>query len=350
VTASAPVSPHRGPRGFDGIRGQDVAIGTLTRALESRRVHHAYRFEGPEGVGKEAAARRFARALVCTGGDPLGCGACGACERALRMTPGPPELPAHPDVVLVERGLYPAAAFGKSSPETAEISVAQVRSLIIAKAAFPPHEGRARVYLVRAAHELSVSAANALLKTLEEPIDRTHFVLLTSRPDRLLPTIRSRTLPVRFGPLPDSLLADVLAERGVPTDLHPAVIALASGSASAALALSDPTEHSVRDGFVRAILGATDREGPNAAMELAEHFDKGREELRELLRGLALHLVREARALAEHDPDGAAEQARRYESIGAALRRSERNAAGGLTLAELVLELRGARVLPPPRF
>src|SRR5262245_55689940 len=71
-----------GGMGFDHVLGQPTAVATLVRALEAGVVHHAYRFEGPAGVGKELAALAFARALLCEGGDRLGCGRCEACRRA----------------------------------------------------------------------------------------------------------------------------------------------------------------------------------------------------------------------------------------------------------------------------
>ena len=183
---------------FDAILGQPTAVGTLEQMLRSGRIHHAMRFEGPKGVGKEMAAMAFAQALVCTSEDPLGCGVCSACERAVTLGEGKPAVPVHPDVIFVERGLYPPEVLGRSRPEAQELSVDQIRSVVLERVAYPPHEGKARVYIIRRAEELSISAANALLKTLEEPGRNTHFILLVSRPARLLSTIQSRTLRVRF--------------------------------------------------------------------------------------------------------------------------------------------------------
>ncbi|MCL2448321.1 MAG: hypothetical protein FWD17_05190, partial [Polyangiaceae bacterium] len=98
------------------VRGQPAAVQTLRRALASGRVHHAYLFDGPEGVGKERAAFGLAQALVCEqrqAGTPDACGACSSCARAVprsgesgRKAGERAELPLHPDVVVLERGLY----------------------------------------------------------------------------------------------------------------------------------------------------------------------------------------------------------------------------------------------------
>jgi DNA polymerase-3 subunit delta' len=104
----------------------------------------------------------------------------------------------HPDIVFLERGLYEPSQIGRKTPETQDISVDQVRTLVLARAAFGPHEGRAKVFIIRRAEELSIAAANALLKTLEEPLPRTHFILLTAQRAELLSTVQSRALPVRF--------------------------------------------------------------------------------------------------------------------------------------------------------
>ncbi|MGH7329692.1 MAG: ATP-binding protein, partial [Polyangiaceae bacterium] len=191
------------------LKSQSAPLETLQRALTSGRVHHAYLFEGENGVGKELAAFGLAQALECerrAQGAWESCSACSACERVLPKG----GVSRHPDVVVLERGLYEPAQIGRKNPETAELSIDQVRTLVLARAAFPPHEGRAKVFIVRRAEELSISAANALLKTLEEPGARTHFVLMTTQPDALLPTILSRTLRVHFGSLSDSTVVDIL--------------------------------------------------------------------------------------------------------------------------------------------
>src|SRR5215471_17616540 len=159
---------------FDKIRGQASALATIERALGSGNIHHAYRFEGPNGVGKEAAAFAFAQALVCTTAPPPGrayhgCGACHACARATTFAEESPRVPLHPDVLLLERGLYPPDVLRRPRPELQDISVDQIRRLVLERISFSPHEGRGRVFIVRRAHELSISAANALLNFLEAP-------------------------------------------------------------------------------------------------------------------------------------------------------------------------------------
>src|SRR4030095_522931 len=90
---------------FADILAQEPAVRTLTRALETGRVHHAYRFEGPDGVGKELAAFALAQSLVGEK-SPAACPGCRACRRAVTLSEQEPRVPLHPDVVLVERGLY----------------------------------------------------------------------------------------------------------------------------------------------------------------------------------------------------------------------------------------------------
>ena len=141
---------------FSHILGQDTAVTTLTRALTTDRVHHAYRFEGPDGVGKEMAAFALAQALVCVGGDPLGCGHCDACRRVVTFSEERPRSPLHPDIRIIERGFYPPEVLGQRTEETKEISVHQIRAIVLSHAQFPPHEGRARVFLIRAAEEMSI--------------------------------------------------------------------------------------------------------------------------------------------------------------------------------------------------
>jgi DNA polymerase-3 subunit delta' len=328
---------------FSHILGQQTAIGTLTVALQHGRVHHAYRFEGPDGTGKELAAFALAQALVCAAGDALGCGRCDACRRAITLAEERPHAPLHPDVTILEKNFYPPETIGRSRPELTDISVDQVRTIVLAHAAYPPHEGRARVYIVRRAEELSTGAANALLKTLEEPRSGTHFILLTARGERLLNTIRSRSLPVRFGPLSDDILRGILRARGVPDARQDLAIELAAGSASAALELADEERTAARDAFVAEAMAAVSARDLGAAVSFAESRDKDKDALRDDLRALGAALARSARESADASPRAAVVAARRYEAVARAVTHLDRNASPPLTIIALIQEMREAR-------
>jgi len=327
---------------FDAILGQATAIGTLTRALRSGHVHHALRFEGPDGVGKELTAMAVAQALVCSGGDPLGCGTCSACRRASTFSDGTPKVVHHPDIIFVERGFYPPETIGRSRPETQDISVDQVRSVVLTHAAYPPHEGRARVFIVRRADELSNSAANALLKTLEEPGAGTHFILLTSRPSRLISTIRSRSFRIRFNPLPRPVLLDLLKTRGVGDDRANEVVDLAAGSASLALKLADPDASSGRNAFVQAAIDALHSKDAAGLLALAESRSKDKQVLRENLEALAARLARMAHAETFANEARAPLDAIRYQIVLQAMRELDRNASPALLIESMMLRMRAA--------
>jgi DNA polymerase-3 subunit delta' len=199
------------------------------------------------------------------------------------------------------------------------------------------------VFIVKGAEELSTGAANALLKTLEEPRPGTHFVLLTSRGDRLLNTIRSRTLPIRFAPLPEAVVRGALRQKGVPEDRHDLAIELAAGSVSAALELCDAERTDARDAFVKGVLAAVDARDLGPAVALAESVDRDKEQLRNDLRALAAALARAARADVEGAPARAGVAARRYAAVARAVVHLERNASPSLAMSSLIAELRDAR-------
>lgn len=176
------------------IRGQQRAVAQLRRALASNRVAHAYLFCGPAHCGKHTTGLALAAALNCESTDPdkalLGCGSCSTCERIAAGN--------HPDVqTLQQEG---AAQI---------IPIQTIRKRVIPQLGMAPHEGKARVFLIEEAAALQGPAANALLKTLEEPPARTHFVLCTVAPDQLLTTIRSRCQRVSFNALPPDIAAEL---------------------------------------------------------------------------------------------------------------------------------------------
>jgi DNA polymerase III subunit delta' len=324
------------------VRAQPTAVETLRRALAAGRVHHAYLFDGPDGVGKERAAFGLAQALVCerrAEGSADACGVCGACVRAV---PRPGEGRAlHPDVVVLERGLYDAAAIGRRTPEVQDISIDQVRTLVLSRAAFSPYEGRAKVFIVRRAEELSQAAANALLKTLEEPRARTHFILLSSSADALLPTTRSRTQRVRFAALPDDVVTELLTEHGVEPAHASEIARLAGGSMAAALVLSDAEAGARRNDFVSLAMAALDARDLGPALELAEEAKKGdKQALLEHLQALAGALCTQARAAVGAMDRRAGIAAARHALAVAAVDQIEANAAAQLAVEAMLIRMR----------
>jgi DNA polymerase-3 subunit delta' len=164
---------------WQSLAGQDRVVAQLRRAIERDRVPHAYLFSGPRGAPLYDTALALAMALCCQRARGEGCGDCDACAKIAAGI--------HPDVVtLIREG---AAQI---------VPIESVRSQVIARLGLPPHEGAVRVFIVEEATSLAPPAANALLKTLEEPPARTLFILGTTAPEQLLPTIRSRCQRVRF--------------------------------------------------------------------------------------------------------------------------------------------------------
>jgi len=198
---------------FSGILGNKPALRLLEGALASGEPSHAYLFYGPLGVGKRTVARRFGAALVA-GGDS------GAEDRALRRL--------HPDLSEIE-------------PDGRYTTIDQGRE-ITRQAASRPFEGARRVFVLRA-DTLNVQAANALLKTLEEPEGGAVFVLLATSREGVLPTIVSRAQAVRFDPVPPAEVVSFLVEqRGHPEGGARLAGALGRGSVGLALRYAEEEE------------------------------------------------------------------------------------------------------------
>lgn len=215
---------------LEDLVGQDQAVTVLRRAIATHRVPHAYLFEGPPGIGKRSAAIGLGMALNCDASANAGAGAaCGACDPCRRIAGG-----LHPDVLTF-------------ATDGTQIVIEQAKE-IVALGQRRPHEARARVIIIDDAHRLNANAANCLLKTLEEPSPGTHLVLVTSAPDRLLGTIRSRTQRIRFRPISTATLLELGANRGIDR-AHAGVAAIvADGCVARFLELATNTEdHGARD-------------------------------------------------------------------------------------------------------
>ncbi len=209
------------PRWQD-ILGHQRVLTVLQRAIEHQRLHHAYLFTGPEGVGKATVARLLTMTLNCLNRPDQGfqpaCGECSACRRIAAEQ--------HPDFLVPEVGRT--------------IKIDAIRA--VQKASISaPYEARLRVVLIDDAHLMTEEAANALLKTLEEPPDRMLLLLVTDQPHRLLDTILSRCQRLRFGRLPTELVAAALPDlwEGAPSELLQVAAGYGEGSLGRSLSVLD---------------------------------------------------------------------------------------------------------------
>lgn len=232
-----PGAPH--PRETAVLFGQGVAEDQFIAAAAAGRVHHAWLITGPRGVGKATLAWRIARALVA--GGPI---------RSLAMEPDAPAFRALSALASPRLFLCRRPWDDKAERLRVAITVDEVRAL---KDFFQlsAADGGRRVAIVDAADELNASAANALLKILEEPPSDSVILLVSHRPAALLPTIRSRCRELRLAPLGQDDLVAALAAAGAEIEGGKVLATLAGGSVGAALRLA------AEDGVVRygAIVG-----------------------------------------------------------------------------------------------
>ena len=199
--------------------GQQAVIRPLLEAAVADRLHHCYLFEGPPGVGKRTAAMGVAMAAACEAAFGRPCRTCPTCTQF--------EKGHHPDLLLIEPD--PARA-------TRTISVDQARE-VVRQVGLRRYNARRRTIIIDPVDSLMPQAANALLKTLEEPPEGTGFVLVTAQVSSLLPTVRSRSQRVRFRAVPHPELVAWL--RGRDIEDAERVASRSRGSPGNALALAD---------------------------------------------------------------------------------------------------------------
>lgn len=219
------------------------------------RPHHAYLLAGPEGGGKSVAARAFAAAVLCPEG---GCGQCRACRLALEDK--------HPNEFLVE-------------PEGRDIHIETIKQEIWHHAYRTAPEPGRKVFVIREADRLNPSAADALLKVLEEPPADAIFLLLSARPDELPETILSRCHVVTFRPLSERFVAETLAAEGADPERATLAARLSGGNLGRARRLAmDPQGLAFREVAVDALDRAS--AGPAGALAAAELVLKSAERYR----------------------------------------------------------------------
>ncbi len=260
------------------IRGQDAVVARLGLILARGRLPHALILAGPPGVGKRTTALALAQARLCSEEPTRGGGRCPECAQVLSVT--------HPDLFVED-----LAAARRDRPAAATLSIEQMRRLRSALA-LTPVRGRAKIGLIEPADRLTVDAQNALLKTLEEPPGHATLLLVATSPRLLLATIRSRCQTWNFAPLPEPIVASLLAAEGQAPERTAQAARLAEGSLERARELLDEDLAAAASSFgerLDEMSRTTIPELLDLAAELAGSRGAGRRE-RQLAHVTAMHV------------------------------------------------------------
>lgn len=248
------------PQTFEQVAGQKTIVRTLQNALKNDKIGHSYLFTGPRGTGKTSMARLFAKAINCEEGIGHQCCRCSNCESIADSS--------HPDVIEIDAA--------------SNNGVEQVRDLID-RVKYAPIKGRMKIYIIDEVHMMSTGAFNALLKTLEEPPEDVVFILCTTEPQKVLPTIVSRCQRYDFSKVGEADMKQKLIE--VLNEEHSSfeeagvdeIIALADGGMRDALSILDQvlaySDNSLNQQDVLDLFGLTSVAEKLSIIESIENHD-----------------------------------------------------------------------------
>lgn len=173
---------------FQDIRGHEDIKKYFKKAIQTDKISHSYIFEGPKGVGKKMMAMSLAKALLCQGEDRP-CGKCKACTLV--------EAGTHPDIIKVDK-------------DTRTTKIDTIREQVVKNMDIKPYQGPYKIIIVTEADTVTIEGQNAMLKTIEEPPSYGMIILITENLAKLLPTIKSRCIQLRFNPLNQTQIMEYL--------------------------------------------------------------------------------------------------------------------------------------------
>ena len=261
---------------FKEIFCQERAIDILQRAFSSGKWAHAYIFAGPEGIGKFKTAREWARLLLCK--KPViensiadGCGSCQSCKLL--------ETGANPDFAHIYKELREFTEDGKGKPPPVDVPIDVIREFLIAKVSTKPTLSQRKVFVVSEAERLNTASQNCLLKVLEEPPEYCCIVLLCTRLEKLLPTTKSRCQTIRFGPIDESMIIQILKEKGLEQNKARYFARLAQGSVGEAcqwaeLEFGDANLYNAKKELINSLVSYELADALNLAQELLAQSKK----------------------------------------------------------------------------
>jgi DNA polymerase-3 subunit delta' len=268
---------------FNDIFGHEKQVKVLQKTLSQKRIGHAYLFSGIPSIGKKALAVEFARAYNCEKADSVQ-GSCGTCLSCRKI-----QQNKHPDYFFVK-------------PEGQFIRINAIRE-IQNQMTFKPLEARCRVFIIDDADKMNEEAANALLKTLEEPSLANLIILITSRPYALAATVLSRCLHMRFNPLRQDIVAKLLTEKiGMEPQKAHLLAGLSGGSIGRALDLDDEEIISFRQETFD-LLAATRKSEPFSMIKFASFLHKNKKKI-SLALDILISYFRDALAYKETKKSG----------------------------------------------
>jgi DNA polymerase-3 subunit delta' len=248
--------------GFHEIIGQEKMTQQLQSAILHQRVAHAYIFDGPEGIGKGLTALAFAKALMCKEGKGTACNLCSSCVKFQHDN--------HPDFQMIE-------------PEGASIKNKQIEDFqqdILIK----PYESNKKVYIMKDAHQMTVSAQNRLLKTLEEPPTYAVIIFITTSGNSFLPTIRSRCQMFKFNRVGQACIEEFLIKKYDMTQADARVYsAFSDGIIGKAIKLKESEAFNILREETIDVIDAVLEKEPLRVFGLVDFFDKHKENIEEVL-------------------------------------------------------------------